>query len=175
MRHAIRSLRRSPGLVVVSVLSLGLGLGVISRFSGRLTPCFSSSPRWPTASASSPSSRATANQFSYLNYRDLLDSRVFDSVTAHRRVALNLRANGATERIEGLAVTPNFFEFIGAPMTLGRQFTAAEAHPSGGDGVRTRYSSFRPAPAGFGGCRWPAPRDDGPLRDDGVRRRDAYV
>jgi putative ABC transport system permease protein len=175
MRHAIRSLRRSPGLVVVSVLPLGLGLGVNLTLFRAIDAVFLFEPTVADRERVFAIQPGNSNQFSYLNYRDLLDSRVFDSVTGHRRVALNLCANGATERIEGLAVTPNFFEFIGAPMTLGRQFTAAEAHPSGGDGVRTRYSSFRPAPAGFGGCRWPAPRDDGPLRDDGVRRRDAYV
>ena len=70
-----------------------------------------------------------SNQFSYLNYRDLLDSGVFESAIGHRRVQLNLRLDSAPERIDGLAVTPNFFEFLGVPMALGRQFSAVEAAP----------------------------------------------
>jgi predicted permease len=40
-----------------------------------------------------------------------------------------MRAGAAPERIDGLAVTPNFFEFIGVPMAIGRQFSEAEAAP----------------------------------------------
>jgi predicted permease len=129
MRHAIRSLRHSPGLVVVSVLSLGLGLGVNLTLFTAIGAVFFFEPTVAEPERVVAIQPGNSNQFSYLNYRDLLDSGVFESVTGHRRVQLNLRADAATERIDGLAVTPNFFGFIGVPMAVGRQFSAVEAAP----------------------------------------------
>jgi predicted permease len=129
MRYAIRSLLRSPGLVVVSVLSLGLGLGVNLTLFTAIGAVFFFEPTVADRDRVVAIQPGNSNQFSYLNYRDLLDSDVFESVMGHRRVQLNLRADAAAERIDGLAVTPNFFEFIGVPMSRGRQFSAAEAAP----------------------------------------------
>jgi hypothetical protein len=129
MRYAIRSRRRSPGLVAVSVLSLGLGLGVNLTLFTAIGAVFFSEPTMAERDRVVAVQPGNSNQFSYLNYRDLLDSGVFESVMGHRRVQLNLRADAAAERIDGLAVTPNFFEFIGVPMSIGRQFSAAEAVP----------------------------------------------
>jgi hypothetical protein len=70
LRHAIRTLKASPGLVVVSVLSLGLGLGVnLTLFTAIAEPerVVSVQP-------------GNSNQLSYLNYRDLRDSHIFESV-----------------------------------------------------------------------------------------------
>jgi predicted permease len=129
MRRAFRSLRRSPGLVIVSVLSLGLGLGVNLTLFTAIGAVF-----FFEATVADPErvvaiQPGNSNQISYLNYRDLLESGVFESAAGHRRVTLTLRSDTAPERIEGLAVTPNFFEFIAVPMALGRQFSAVEAAP----------------------------------------------
>ena len=70
-----------------------------------------------------------SNQFSYLNYRDLLDSGIVETAAGSRGVTLNLRTGTETERVGALAVTPNFFEFVGIPVALGRSFTEAEATP----------------------------------------------
>ena len=44
-------------------------------------------------------------------------------------MTLNLRTGTETERVGALAVTANFFEFVGIPVALGRSFTGAEATP----------------------------------------------
>jgi predicted permease len=129
MRHAIRSLRRSPGLVIVSVLSLGLGLGVNLTLFTAIGAVFLFEPTVAESDRVVAIQPGNSNQFSYLNYRDVLDSGVFESVSGHRRAQLILRADGAPERIDGLAVTPNFFQFLGVPAALGRHFSAAEAAP----------------------------------------------
>jgi predicted permease len=129
MRHAFRSLRRSPGLIAVSVLSLGLGLGVNLTLFTAIRAVFFFEPTVAARDRVVAIQPGNSNQFSYLNYRDLLDSGVFESAIGHRRVQLNLRLDSAPERIDGLAVTPNFFEFLGVPMALGRQFSAVEAAP----------------------------------------------
>ena len=128
-RQAIRSLRASPGLVATSVLSLGLGLGVNLALFTAIGAVFFYEPTIADRARVVAVEPGNSNQFSYLNYRDLLDSGVFESVAGYRRVQLNLRADAAPERIDGVAVTPNFFEFIGVPPVLGRPFSATEAAP----------------------------------------------
>ena len=128
-RRAVRALIGSPGLVVVSVLSLGLGLGVnLTLFSAVRAILFH------TPSVADPGrvvgvQPGNSNQFSYLNFRDLQQSGIFESVAGFRRVTLNLRGRDQVERVNGLAVTANFFEMLGVSTAFGRPFTAAEAAP----------------------------------------------
>ena len=128
-RRAARALIGSPGLVAVSVLSLGLGLGVnLTLFSAVRAILFH------TPSVADPSrvvgvQPGNSNQFSYLNFRDLQQSGIFESVAGFRRVTLNLRGVDQVERVNGLAVTANFFEMLGVPTAIGRPFAAAEAAP----------------------------------------------
>jgi predicted permease len=129
MRHAIRSLRRSPGLVVISVLSLGLGLGVNLTLFTVIRAVFFFEPTVADSDRVVAIQPGNSNQWSYLNYRDLLERGIFESAAGHRRVQLNLRVDSAPERIDGLAVTANFFEFIGVSMAAGRPFGGAEALP----------------------------------------------
>jgi putative ABC transport system permease protein len=129
LRHGVRSLRSSPGLVATSVLSLALGLGVNLTLFTAIGAVFFFEPTVADRDRVVSIEPGNSDQFSYLNYRDLLESGAFESATGYRGAALNMRANGVTERIEGLAVTPNFFEFIGVAPALGRHFAAAEAVP----------------------------------------------
>jgi predicted permease len=127
MRHVFRLLRTSPGIVVISVLSLGLGLGVNLAVFSAIRAIFFHEPSLADPSRVFAIEPGNSNQFSYLNYRDLQDSRLFEGVTGSRGVTLNLRAGADTERVDGLVVTANFFDFIGVPLALGRSFSEAEA------------------------------------------------
>ncbi|MGH7554234.1 MAG: ADOP family duplicated permease, partial [Longimicrobiales bacterium] len=129
MRHAIRSLSRSPGLVLVSVLSLGLGLGVNLAVFSAIQAVFFYEPTLADSSRVYAVQPGNSNQFSYLNYRDLRDSGVVETAAGSRGVTLNLRTGSETERVDAFAVTGNFFEFVGIPVALGRRFTEAEAAP----------------------------------------------
>jgi putative ABC transport system permease protein len=131
MRHAIRSLRRSPGLVIVCVLSLGLGLGVNLAVFSAIEAVFFYEPSLADPSRVYAVQPGNSNQFSYLNYRDLRDSGIVETAAGSRGVTLNLRTGTGTEteRVDALAVTASFFEFVGIPLALGRGFTEAEAAP----------------------------------------------
>ena len=85
MRHAFRSLRRSPGLVVVSVLSLGLGLGVNLALFTAIRAVFFFEPTVADRRVVYAVQPGNSNQFSYLNYRDLLDSGVSRRPPVSRR------------------------------------------------------------------------------------------
>ena len=129
LRRALRLLRTSPGLVLVSVLSLGLGLGVNLTLFTAMRAVFFREPTIADRERVVGVQPGNSNQFSYLNYRDLRDSGIFETVAGYRQVRLNLRSGDEAERVEGLAVTPNFFEAARIPLALGRAFGAVEAAP----------------------------------------------
>lgn len=54
------------------------------------------------------------------------DNRVFTGIAAWRGQALVLTGSGDPERIEGLAVSANFFDVLGARMASGRGFAPGE-------------------------------------------------
>jgi predicted permease len=127
--YAWRSLRRSPVLVLVATLSLGLGIGVNTALLGALSAIFLRAPTMVDPAGVVGIEPGNSNQFSYLNYRDLQDSRIFADVVGSRTTMLNLRTGDNVERVNGLAVTANFFEGLGVGAGLGRVFTRAEARP----------------------------------------------
>ena len=55
---------------------------------------------------------------------------------------LNLRTGDEAERVDGLAVTPNFFEAVRIPLALGRAFGAVEAAPEREPRVAVISSAF---------------------------------
>jgi predicted permease len=127
VRRAARVLLGSPGLLAVSVLSLGLGLGVNLTLFTAVRAIFFHTPSIAAPNRVVGVEPGNSNQFSYLNFRDLQQSSIFESVAGFRRVTLNLRGRDRVERVNGFAVTANFFEMLGVGTVIGRPFTAAEA------------------------------------------------
>ena len=127
--YAWRSLRRSPVLVLVATLSLGLGIGVNTTLLGALSAIFLRVPTMMDSAGVVGVEPGNSNQFSFLNYRDLRDSQIFAEVVGSRVTVLNLRSRDNVERINGLAVTANFFDGLGVGAGIGRVFTRDEARP----------------------------------------------
>ena len=127
LRDAIRGLLKRPGLVIVCLLSLGFGIGAnLTLFSG-LGAIFFDNPTIANADRVVGLEPGNSNQLSYLNYRDLQDSGIFDGVLGHRRTGLTLRAGDVTRPVSGLAVTGNFFDVLGVRAQIGRTFSHDEA------------------------------------------------
>ena len=131
VRRAARLLRASPGLLIVSVLSLGLGLGVNLTLFTAVRAVFFHMPSIADPGRVVGVEPGNSNQYLYLNYRDLVQSNIFESVAGFRRVQLNLRGREQVERVDGLAVTANFFDMLGVGTAVGRPFTAEEAAAEG--------------------------------------------
>ena len=129
--YAWRSLRRSPVFVVVATLSLALGIGVNAMLLGALSAIFLRVPTMTDPARVVSVEPGNSNQFSFLNYRDLRDSQVLADVVGFRATVLNLRSREHVERVNGLAVTANFFDGLGVAAGLGRVFTRDEARPEG--------------------------------------------
>ena len=80
LRHVSRFLRANPGLVAISTLSLGLGLGVNLTLFTAVRGVFFYEPTVAGSSRVVSVQPGNSNQWSYLNYRDLRDSGIFESV-----------------------------------------------------------------------------------------------
>ena len=134
LRFALRGLRRRPGVSLLAILTLAVGLGVN-------TVAFSA----VNALVFRPFHVPGADQIGWIfagPRQDPLaempiaavealgrDARTLDAVAAEGRVALALDAHGETRQVWALAVTPRYFELVPAPIATGRGLVAADHRP----------------------------------------------
>ena len=148
LRHAVRTLRKSPTLVAVATLSLGLGVGVNTALYSVFRTVFL---RAPTAVAPDRLVRiepGNGNHISYPNVRDLSGGSTLDGTAAYARAGLNLRSGEATEEIVGLMVSPTFFDVVGLRPRVGRTFTSDVDSVVVTDAFWRRRLNGRPDPVG---------------------------
>jgi predicted permease len=129
VRHGCRSLRRSPGLVIISALSLGLGIGLNTVLFMGLSTVYGHQPTMVEPERVVGVEPGYANQFSYLDYRDLKSSGIFTDAIGFRTGGLNMGSSGRVTPVSLLIVTANFFDVLSIRARVGRTFTAAEAAP----------------------------------------------
>ena len=128
--HAVRSLRRAPGLVVVSVLSLGVGMGLnLALYSG-VRMIFYHEPTMADPDRVVGIEPGNGRLLSYPNYRDLQRSGIFASVMGVRGGAMTRGTSGGFERVSVAIVTANFFDGLGISAQVGRAFRSDEAAPA---------------------------------------------
>lgn len=130
LRYAFRTLRRSPGFVVVAVLSLGLGLGLTTTMFGLLDAVrhpyapferpddlFSVYIRWDRRSI------RVANLDLFKQIRD--NTTVFDAVVPILGFSENIliREDEGEQQATTVRVPPQWFSVLGVRPELGRVFT----------------------------------------------------
>ncbi len=147
LRYGSRMLMKNPGFTLITILTLGLGIGantaifsITDQILLRLLPVErpeelvvlrSPGPRqgsvWSDGDNAAP--------FSYPMYRDLRDrNNAFSGLLARFAVSLSVAGAGQTERADGELVSGNYFEVLGVRPALGRVFNqeddrAPSAHP----------------------------------------------
>jgi len=126
VRHGARSLARSPALVIVSALSLGLGIGLNTILFMGISTIYGHQPTMVEPERVVGVEPGYANQFSYPDYRDLRSSGIFMDAAGFRTGGLNLGASGRLTPVSLLVVTANYFDMLGIRAQIGRTFTAAE-------------------------------------------------
>ena len=135
IRYALRSLVGNPAFSVVAVLMLALGIGANSTI-------FS----WVNSVLLNPMPGATRTRelvqltflyrgdvlpsFSYPDYQDIVRSvKSLGGITGTEDLAVGVVIDREAERAWAEIVTSNFFDVLGAPVVLGRGFTADEENP----------------------------------------------
>jgi putative ABC transport system permease protein len=126
LRHALRTIRRTPVLSAVVVLSLGIGIGVntvvFAWLQGTIVnplPGVAGSGRLHLVEP-----RAENDSYpgmSWLEYRDLHDRlSCLPDLIAFRMVPLYIGEAGAIERTYGQLVSGNYFSALGLRPAAGR-------------------------------------------------------
>src|SRR5262245_9592367 len=135
LRYAVRALRRSPGFTTAAVLTLALGIGantaiftLIDALMLRRLPV--RSPGELVALSWGDPGRAT-EFFTYPQFEQLRDhSPLFSGVVAWDRARFHVGQREATERLEGLSVSGNYFAVLGVEAAAGRILTPDDDGPA---------------------------------------------
>ncbi len=141
LRHAWRSIRSSPIVAAVIVISLGVGIGVNTAvFSWIQALVFRPLPGVRDAASFhviEPHGEAgTRPGASWLEYRDLQERmHALSDLIAFRMVPLNVGDTPRTERAYALLVSGNYFASLGLRPAAGRFFAAEEATRPGREPV----------------------------------------
>jgi len=140
VRYGLRMLARSPGLTVVAVLSLALGIGANTAIFSVVDALLFKPLPYPQPerlmAVAYDNEQPQGFQFwPYPKYAALRDAQVsFDSVAAYSQLQLSAKIGEQAERIEAEVVTANYFSMLGVQAGLGRVFLPEEdqtpgAHP----------------------------------------------
>ena len=130
-RFALRTMRRTPGLTAVAILTLALGIGantaVFSMVNGvLLRPLPYRDPaRLMDVYSASPSRGFPISPTSPPDFREMrAHNRTFASLSAYFGSTVNLSGDFQAERLSGMVVSTEFFATLGVQPLMGRTFRA---------------------------------------------------
>ncbi len=135
LQFAVRTLLKTPGFLVVAILSLALGIGantaiftLTDQILIRSLPV--KNPEQLvllSAVGRHYGNNQGMNRISYPMYQDFrAHNAVFSGIFCYRETDLSLNYKGRTERISGEFVSGNYFPVLGVEAALGRLFTARD-------------------------------------------------
>jgi predicted permease len=141
LRYALRRLRKTPGFTATALATLALCLGanltifaVLDAVVLRSLP-FPDADRLMNVYNTYPNANVPNDGCSLPNYYERRHKiPAFTALAAYREGKAIAGETGATERVDVLRVTPDFFSTLGRGPVLGRAFTEEETTP-GADAV----------------------------------------
>ena len=136
IRHGLRTLRRVPGLVLVAIVTLALGIGANTAifsviYTVLLKPLvFPQSDRIVQMWMTFPERGVEQASWSHGNFWDARDMvQAFDAIGAVEFNSANLTGSGEPEQLEAVRVNSGFFRVLGVPAAAGRLFREGEDAP----------------------------------------------
>jgi len=135
LKYAARVLLKSPGFVLIAVLTLALGIGANTALFSVVNGVLLRPLPFPRPNELVVLSEKTANfdssSISYPNFLDWQRSNSsFASLAAYRSDDFSITGSGEAERVRVGMISAGFFEILGVSPTRGRLFTADEDHLS---------------------------------------------
>jgi predicted permease len=131
IRYGLRLLRQAPGVTLIAIISLAIGIGantaifsVVSAVvlnplpyhdSQQLVSLFSDRHNFHKASISYPN---------FLDWQRM--NKSFTAIAAYRSTGYNLLGRGEPERVHGEMISAGFFRILGVNPLMGREFSASE-------------------------------------------------
>lgn len=136
---ALRQLRKTPGLAVLAVVTLALGVGANTAIFTVIESVLLRPLPYPHADRLLYIGPALASGFgttSWLNYRDIRDqSQQLEAVAGYSEDVGVVENRDGSESVVAPRVTTNLIPMLGAQPLLGRAFTASEGEPGGAEVV----------------------------------------
>jgi predicted permease len=135
LRYAARMLRKNPGLAIVAIATLALGIGANAAiFSVVKAVLLNSLPyREPDRLVTLAQADAQTTQPTKVSYGEAEDwkarSRSFQQIALYEGWTPAAARDGVPAMVFGLRVTRNFFDVLGVSPRLGRGFLPEEDRP----------------------------------------------
>ena len=134
LRYAARQMKRTPLLTVTVVLTLTLGMGIVTTAGSgvvamllRPLPFARDEASLVALFESQPQLGKTWKSISVPNVRDWqAENRVFDRIAPYASQNRDIGGRERPERIPGAAVSADFFRVLGVGPVIGRTFVAGE-------------------------------------------------
>ena len=134
--YGVRLLHKNPGLTIIAILTLTVGIGVNSAvFSVANTVMFFPFPhvdpdRAVFVSATNPERGVGQSSISLADYLDWQERATsFDGLAAEDSVPFNITGGEVPVRVVGLVATTNIFDVIGVQPDRGRGFVPEDSIP----------------------------------------------
>lgn len=132
LKYAVRALRRTPGVVAVIIVSLGLGIGAnttvyswMEAFLFHPLPLVPAPDRLVNVRSAAPDGSDWSMSYpTYLDWRD--NARAFEGIAVADMIQLSLRTDAQADRVWGMLVSGNYFDVVGVRPLLGRGFLPDE-------------------------------------------------
>ncbi len=142
VRYTSRMLRKSPGVTVIALLTLALGIGASTAIFSAVDAAVLRPLPYREPDRLVTFARVNPHDFSYyVSVPNFIDWRqqgaqLFESTAAFDVLpsGLNLSTSGAPQRLTALHVGASFFQTLGVELAVGRSFVQGEDEP-GKDGV----------------------------------------
>ena len=155
VRYGIRSLLKSPGLSIVAVLALTLGIGLTTTmFSivyGALMKGlpYADGDRIMIVQRANPARNINQSSLPIQDYYDYRQQqRSFTDLAAFTSGTMYLSGEEKAERFDGSWIGATAFDILGVRPMLGRTFRAGEDTPTGDKVLILAYSTWRERYAG---------------------------
>ncbi len=150
LRYGFLMLLKSPGVTVIAVLALALGIGantfifsVVNALLVRPLP-FPDSARITSILIKDPESGQLYTSHSLPNYQDLRDqNQAFDQVAALQMTTQFLRSGDEPERMRGANVSAELFPLLDVKPLLGRAFSSEEERNGDGQLIVLSYDFWQ--------------------------------
>ncbi len=147
LRHAARSLRRTPAFTTAAVITLALGIGantavfsVMDAVLLRTAPVSDPHGLYFLAHGTGENPAFSSNYPLLERYRTLRD--VFTGVTAYMTRPFKITTPSGSELVEGQFVSGNYHRVLGVPLILGRGFTSESDRPGDAGAVAVISESY---------------------------------
>ena len=136
IRYGIRTLVKSPGFALVTILTLGLGIGantaIFSLISGvLLKPLpYANEDRLVLVRQSAPLGGRANSGVSVKEYYDYREqAKEFEELVEYHQMSFDLLKRGEPDRVQTGVVSHNFFDVLGIRPILGRSFVKEDDLP----------------------------------------------